>query len=70
MLNALLKKLFGNKSDRDLKPIYPIVAQITEEYAKLQSITDDELRNKTAEFKAYIKSELSEIDGKIAALLA
>ncbi len=70
MLNALLKKLFGNKSDRDLKPIYPIVAQITEEYAKLQSITDDELRNKTAEFKAYIKSELTEIDAKIAALLA
>lgn len=69
MLNSLLKKLFGNKSDRDLKPIYPIVEQIKLEFAKLQNITDDELRNKTAEFKAYIKSELATIDNSIAELL-
>ncbi|MFY7734085.1 MAG: preprotein translocase subunit SecA [Bacteroidia bacterium] len=69
MLNSLLKKLFGNKSDRDLKPIYPIVEQIKLEFAKLQNITDDELRNKTAKFKAYIKSELATIDNSIAELL-
>lgn len=69
MLNSLLKKLFGNKSDRDLKPIYPIVEQIKLEFAKLQNITDDELRNKTAEFKEYIKSELASIDNNIAELL-
>jgi preprotein translocase subunit SecA len=69
MLNSLLKKLFGNKSDRDLKPIYPIVEQIKLEFAKLQNITDDELRNKTAEFKEYIKSELATIDNNIAELL-
>lgn len=68
MLNALLKKLFGNKSDRDLKPIYPIVKQITEEYAQLQSLTDDELRNKTITFKNYIKEQLQDIDTKIARL--
>jgi preprotein translocase subunit SecA len=70
MLNSLLKKLFGNKSDRDLKPIYPIVEQIKLEFAKLQSLTDDELRNKTAEFKAFIKSELATIDNNIAELLS
>ena len=69
MLNAVLKKLFGNKSDRDLKPIYPIVEQIKLEFAKLQSISDDELRNKTTEFKNYIKQELSDTDNKIAELL-
>ncbi len=69
MLNSLLKKLFGNKSDRDLKPIYPIVEQIKLEFAKLQNITDDELRNKTAEFKEFIKSELATIDNSIAELL-
>ncbi len=68
MLNALLKKLFGNKSDRDLKPIYPIVKQITEEYAQLQSLSDDELRNKTITFKNYIKEQLQDIDTKIARL--
>ncbi|MFA9214778.1 MAG: preprotein translocase subunit SecA [Candidatus Methylacidiphilales bacterium] len=70
MLDSLLKKIFGSKSDRDLKPIYPIVEQIKQEFAKLQSISDDELRNKTAEFKAFIKSELAAIDSNIAELLA
>lgn len=68
MLNAILSKLFGNKSDRDLKPIYPVVKQVNEEYNKLQSLSDDELRNKTNEFKGYIKSKLSGLDSNIAEL--
>ncbi|MES2379647.1 MAG: preprotein translocase subunit SecA [Bacteroidota bacterium] len=68
MLNAILSKLFGNKSDRDLKPIYPVVKQVNEEYNKLQTLSDDELRNKTNEFKDYIKSKLSSLDSNIAEL--
>ncbi len=68
MLNAILSKLFGNKSDRDLMPIYPVVKQVNEEYNKLQSLSDDELRNKTNEFKDYIKSKLSGLDSNIAEL--
>lgn len=68
MLNAILSKLFGNKSDRDLKPIYPVVKQVNEEYNKLQSLSDDELRSKTNEFKDYIKSKLSGLDSSIAEL--
>ncbi|MBN8703514.1 MAG: preprotein translocase subunit SecA [Bacteroidetes bacterium] len=63
-----ISKLFGNKSDRDVKDIYPIVEQIKEEYAKLQSISNDELRNKTASFKAAIAEACKENTDKVAAL--
>ncbi len=49
-----VSKFFGTKSDRDLKTIQPIVEQILVEYPKLASLTNDELRGKTAAFKKRI----------------
>ena len=46
----LVKSIFGNKSDRDYKEMQPIVAEINAEYEKLKSLSNDELRNKTADF--------------------
>lgn len=65
---GFLAKIFGSKSERDIKALQPIVAQINEEYAKLASLSNDELRNKTIEFKATIASALAGIDEKIADL--
>ena len=65
---GFLAKIFGSKSERDIKALQPIVAQINEEYAKLNSLSNDELRNKTIEFKETIASALAAIDGKIADL--
>ncbi|WP_343531219.1 preprotein translocase subunit SecA [Pedobacter sp.] len=65
---GFLAKIFGSKSERDIKALQPIVAQINEEYAKLASLSNDELRNKTIEFKATIASALAGIDEKIANL--
>ena len=65
---GFLAKIFGSKSERDIKALQPIVAQINEEYAKLSSLSNDELRNKTIEFKATIASALASIDEKIANL--
>jgi len=65
---GFLAKIFGSKSERDIKALQPIVAQINEEYAKLSSLSNDELRNKTIEFKATIASALAGIDEKIANL--
>ena len=61
MLN-FLNKLFGTKSDRDIKQIMPIVSIINQEYALLQSLTNDELRQKTIEFKERINTYLEDID--------
>ncbi|WP_242926720.1 preprotein translocase subunit SecA [Pontibacter vulgaris] len=61
-------KLFGTKSDRDIKEVVPYVSKINEEYAKLASLTDDQLRQKTAEIKSIINERLKGIDDQIAAL--
>ncbi|MFC4212264.1 preprotein translocase subunit SecA [Pedobacter lithocola] len=67
---GFLAKVFGSKSERDIKSIQPLVVKINEEYAKLSSISNDELRAKTIEFKGRISAFLSDIDGKISALKA
>ncbi|MCJ0742167.1 preprotein translocase subunit SecA [Pedobacter montanisoli] len=67
---GFLAKIFGTKSERDIKALQPIVAQINEEYSKLSSLSNDELRAKTTEFKATIASGLADIDAKIADLKA
>jgi preprotein translocase subunit SecA len=67
---GFLAKIFGSKSERDIKAIQPLVVKINEEYAKLSSISNDDLRAKTIEFKGRISAFLTDIDGKISALKA
>ena len=45
------KKIFGSYSDRELKKITPLVDKIESLDASMQNLTDEELRNKTFEFK-------------------
>jgi preprotein translocase subunit SecA len=61
-----LSKLFGSKSERDIKSIQPIVEKIKGEYSKLTNLSHDELRAKTIEFKSRIQEYLKEIDAEIA----
>ena len=67
MLKFLGKLLGGNKSEKDVAQIKPIVEKINGFYQQYQSFTNDELRNKTIEFKQRIKEHLKEIDDEIAA---
>ncbi|MBJ6117186.1 preprotein translocase subunit SecA [Pontibacter sp. BT310] len=61
-------KLFGTKSDKDIKEVLPYVSKVNEEYAKLTNLTDDQLRHKTVEIRGIINERLKSIDDKIAAL--
>jgi preprotein translocase subunit SecA len=67
MLN-FISKLFGSKSERDVKAILPLVEKVKAEFAKLDQITNDELRAKTLAFKETIKNGLAGIDEEIAAI--
>ncbi|GAA4844996.1 preprotein translocase subunit SecA [Algivirga pacifica] len=67
IITKAVSKIFGTKSERDLKEIVPIVEKIKEEYSKLTDLSDDALRGKTEEFIAHIEKELSDIDAKINA---
>ena len=65
-----LSKLFGSKSERDIKSIQPLVDKIKVEYEKLSALSHDELRAKTTDFKNRIKAYLADIDKEIASLKA
>jgi preprotein translocase subunit SecA len=64
---GLFSSLFGgSKSEKDVKKIAPLVADINQHFASFQSITNDQLRNKTQIFRQRIKDHLKEIDEEIA----
>ena len=67
MLGFLGKLLGGNKSEKDVKQIQPYVGQINQYFAQYQSLSNDELRAKTAEFRSRIQQHVSDIDGQINA---
>ena len=50
----IIGKLFGNKYDKDVKEITPIITQINAEFSKLSTLTNDELRAKTGDLKNQI----------------
>jgi len=64
----LLAKIFGDKSQKDIKLMMPLVEQTKREGESLISLSNDELRNKTAEIQRHINEKLKPIDDQIAAL--
>ena len=48
---SLLEKIFGNYSEKEIKKIRPIVAKINGLESTISSLSDEELRGKTEEFK-------------------
>ena len=68
ILSSILKVFVGDKSSNDVKELKPIVEKIHAEYAKLSSLSDDELRGKTIEFQARIAEHIKPETDKIAEL--
>ncbi|MEK6616663.1 MAG: preprotein translocase subunit SecA, partial [Bacteroidota bacterium] len=69
MLN-IIRKIFGNKNDRDMKPLWPIVDEVKDAYEKLQPLSNDSLRDKTAEFKKRITDYIAKEKSEVAELKA
>ncbi|MDD4002205.1 MAG: preprotein translocase subunit SecA, partial [Bacteroidales bacterium] len=55
-----LSSLFGNKSQRDLKELKPILESCLKAYPNISKLSNDELREKTQEFKNKISSTISQ----------
>ena len=70
MLKIISKLLGGNKSEKDIATIQPFVKKINEFFNQYQSISNDELRNKTFDFKQRIKNYLKEFDEVITNIQA
>ena len=65
ILNRVLNVFVGDKSRKDLKSIQPIVSQIHEEEKKISTISNNELREKTKDFKSQIQDIRTPLQEKI-----
>ncbi|MFL5809885.1 MAG: preprotein translocase subunit SecA, partial [Flavisolibacter sp.] len=66
MIGFISKIFGGSKSEKDVKTILPMVTKVNENFAAFQSISNDELRHKTVEFRERIREHLKDIDAEIA----
>ncbi|RMG88199.1 MAG: preprotein translocase subunit SecA, partial [Bacteroidetes bacterium] len=62
---GLIKKVFGTKYDRDRAKYEPVVDQVNEYFEQYRTLSNDELRNKTLEFRQRISEHLKGIDEDI-----
>ncbi len=65
---GFIKKLFGTKQDKDVTGYAPIIDEINSYFEEYQSLSNDDLRNKTLEFRERIKDYLQNIDAEISNL--
>ncbi|SDQ58532.1 preprotein translocase subunit SecA [Flagellimonas zhangzhouensis] len=68
LINSVLKVFVGDKSEKDVKSLQPLVKQIRSFEQQLEGLSHDELRQKTADFKAQIAENCKDINDKIATL--
>ncbi len=68
ILNSVLKVFVGDKSEKDVKSMQPLVKKIKSFEQELEAISHDELRQKTISFKAKIQENCKDIHDKIAEL--
>ena len=71
MIGYIIKKIVGSKNERDIRKMKPTVAKINEIEASLQSVSDEVLRQKTAEWKTRLSAitDNAELARELDALL-
>jgi preprotein translocase subunit SecA len=63
-----IAKIFGTKSDKDIKRIMPLVEQTKAEGEKITSLSNDALREETTKLQEFINEQLKSIDDELANL--
>ncbi len=71
MIGFIFKKIIGSKNDREVKKLRPLVTKINELEADLLKLSDDDLRTKTAGWKAELAriEDKDELSAKLAEIL-
>lgn len=64
-LNSILKSFLGDKNANDLKEVRKVVAKIKAVEPQIQQLSDEGLREKTAEFKEKIKASSANVTSQI-----
>ena len=61
-----IAKIFGTKSDKDIKAVQPYVEETNKIFATLSGLSNDELRSKTDDVRSRINEFLKSIDDQLA----
>ncbi len=69
-LADIFKKLFGTKAERDMKAIKPLLDKVLAAYEDIDKLSNDELRAKTEELKAFVASRIADDEKRIAEIKA
>ena len=67
-INSVLKVFVGDKSKKDLKILQPIVDEVRAFDSQMESLTLDQLRSKTVEFKQKINENIKTFEDTIVKL--
>ncbi|NCO51844.1 MAG: preprotein translocase subunit SecA [Deltaproteobacteria bacterium] len=59
MISSLVKKFVGSKNDRDIKQMMGTVARITAYEAQLSALSDQQLQDKTSEFRQQLTAGMA-----------
>ncbi len=68
IVNSILKACVGDKAAKDVKSLQPLVEKIKSFERGLESLSNDELRAKTGEFKVLIQERIGDLEAQIAEL--
>ncbi|MDD7914318.1 preprotein translocase subunit SecA [Polaribacter ponticola] len=68
ILNSVIKLFVGDKQQKDLKILQPVVEDVKKFKAAVANLSNDDLRAKTLEFKSKIEAATKELNDKISTL--
>ncbi len=68
MIASILKKIFGDKANKEQKEYQPIIDKANEFFTQFSSLTDNELRGKTAGFQKLIQESTKDLEDQIEEL--
>ncbi len=67
-ISDIIRKLFGSKSERDLKQLKPILNNIHNSFSRIDALSDDELRNESAAIRAKILDYVAAEEAKVVSI--
>ena len=70
MIGDLLKSIFGDKTAKDRKEYWPFVEKANAAWNSIQTLSDDQLREKTRGFQAQVSQAISSLEETLAGLQA
>lgn len=70
IFNKILGKVFGNKSERDIKEVSPILEKIKTEYERISKLSNDDLRAESHNLQQVISNRIKPEEDEIAELKA